>query len=58
MDDNIPLNIVVIILCCAALWKGACWLVEAAARLAKWLGVSELVIGVHGPVAEHILLWE
>lgn len=46
MENNIPLNIVIIILCCGALWKGACWLVETAARTAKWMGISELVIGL------------
>ncbi|MCP4709981.1 MAG: sodium:calcium antiporter [Planctomycetes bacterium] len=44
--QSIPINIIIIVACCGALWLGACWLVEAAARIAKWFGVSDLVIGL------------
>ncbi|MBN1435534.1 MAG: calcium/sodium antiporter [Sedimentisphaerales bacterium] len=39
-------HVLVILLSCGALWLGATWLVNSAARLAKKLGVSELVIGL------------
>jgi len=44
--NSIPINILIIIACCGALWLGANWLVDAAARIAKWFGVSDLVIGL------------
>ena len=40
------LDVLIIVLCCGALWKGAGWLVDGAARIAKSLGVSPLVIGL------------
>ena len=40
------LDVLIIALSCLALALGAAWLVNAAARLAKRLGVSELVIGL------------
>ena len=43
---NILFHIFIIIICCLVLWGGACWLVDSAARLAKRLGISELVIGL------------
>ena len=43
---NMFLHILVIIVCCGALWLGAVWLVDSAARIAKRLGISELVIGL------------
>jgi len=39
-------HVFIIILCCVALGKGASWLVDAAGRLARRFGVSELVIGL------------
>ena len=39
-------HILVIVVCCGALWLGAVWLVDSAARIAKRLGISELVIGL------------
>jgi len=44
--QSVPINIIIIIACCGALWLGACWLVDAAARIAKWFGISDLVIGL------------
>lgn len=35
-----------ILLCCAALGKGAGWLVDSAVRIAQRLGISQLVIGL------------
>jgi len=43
---NTLFHIFIIIICCLALWVGASWLVDSAARLAKRLGISELVIGL------------
>ena len=43
---NVLLHIAVILLGCVALWIGAQWLVDSAARLAKRFGLSELVIGL------------
>jgi cation:H+ antiporter len=40
------LNIAIIIATILGLWVGAVWVVEAAARLARRLGMSELVIGL------------
>ena len=39
-------NIIVILFSCLALALGASWLVDSAARLARRLGISELVIGL------------
>jgi cation:H+ antiporter len=39
-------NIVFFLLSVGALWFGAVWVVESASRIAKKLGVSELVIGL------------
>jgi len=39
-------HIGIILLCCVALGKGAAWLVDSAARIAKRIGISELVIGL------------
>jgi len=39
-------HIVVVLLACVVIAKGADWLVEAAARIAKRFGVSELVVGL------------
>lgn len=46
MRMDIAVHIFVILLSCAALGKGADWLVDSAARIAKRLGISELVIGL------------
>ena len=43
---GVALNIVIMVACCVALGKGASWLVDSAARIAKRIGVSELVIGL------------
>ncbi len=43
---KIFIDILIIGACCAALGVGANWLVEAGVRIAKRLGVSELVIGL------------
>jgi len=39
-------HIVIVLLCCVALCKGAGWLVDSAARIARRLGVSQLIIGL------------
>lgn len=36
----------VILVCIVAIGKGAAWLVDSAAKIAKRLGISELVIGL------------
>jgi len=43
---NFTLDIFIIIVCILALWGGAVWVVESASRIAKRLGMSELVIGL------------
>lgn len=40
------LHIGIIVLSCVALGQGSVWLVDSAARLAKRLGISELIIGL------------
>ena len=45
LSQNI-LNIVVILVCIVGLWYGAVMLVEAAARLARRFGMSDLIIGL------------
>lgn len=40
------LHSAIILLCCVALAKGAAWLVDSAARIAKRIGISQLVIGL------------
>lgn len=40
------LDIVIVLVCVLGLWGGAVWIVEGAGRVAKRLGVSELVIGL------------
>lgn len=40
------LHVFILIASCAAIAKGADWLVESAARVAKKFGISELVIGL------------
>ncbi|MBN2211479.1 MAG: calcium/sodium antiporter [Sedimentisphaerales bacterium] len=39
-------HLLIIIVSCLALGKGAAWLVDAAARIARRMGISELVIGL------------
>ncbi len=39
-------DVVVLLVCMMAIGKGAAWLVDAAAKIAKRLGISELVIGL------------
>lgn len=43
---NYIVEIIVIGVTIIALWRGAVWVVESASRIAKRLGVSELVIGL------------
>lgn len=43
---NYILDILIIIVCIFALWGGAVWVVESASRIAKKIGLSELVIGL------------
>lgn len=43
---NHILEIVVIGISIVAMWRGAVWVVESASRIAKRLGVSELIIGL------------
>lgn len=43
---SIPIHILIIVLCVVGLWAGAVWVVESASRIAKKLGLSELVIGL------------
>jgi len=43
---EILLHMGIILVCCAALGKGAAWLVDSAARIAQHMGISELVIGL------------
>ncbi len=43
---SVMTDIIIIILCVLGLWWGAVWVVEAAVRIAKRLGLSELVIGL------------
>jgi cation:H+ antiporter len=40
------LHILILVVSCLAIAKGADWLVESAARIAKKFGISELVIGL------------
>ena len=40
------LNIAIVVVCIIALWYGATYVVEAAARIARRLGMSDLVIGL------------
>jgi cation:H+ antiporter len=39
-------DILIVIVCIFALWGGAVWVVEAASRIAKKFGLSQLVIGL------------
>ena len=39
-------DIVVILICIVAIGKGAAWLVDSAAKIAKRFGISELIIGL------------
>ena len=39
-------DILIIVASCIALGKGAAWLVDSAAKIARTLGISELVIGL------------
>lgn len=43
---GIAIDILIVAFAILGLWKGAVWLVDGAARTAKRLGVSELVIGL------------
>lgn len=45
MDTLLP-NLLIIALCILGLWGGATWIVEAATRIARRLGLSELIIGL------------
>ena len=46
MQMDIFINIIIILFSCLALALGASWLVDSAARIARRLGISELVIGL------------
>ncbi len=39
-------HILIIFICVLGLWGGAVWIVESASRIAKKLGLSELIIGL------------
>lgn len=43
---NLLLDIITILLCIVALWYGALWVVDAATRIARRTGLSDLVIGL------------
>ncbi len=43
---NIFVDVVIILICIIVIAKGAMWLVDSAARIARRLGISELVIGL------------
>ena len=40
------LNSLIVVICIAGLWLGGSWIVESAARIARKIGMSELVIGL------------
>ncbi len=40
------LNSVIVIVCIVGLWLGGTWIVDSAARIARKIGMSELVIGL------------
>lgn len=46
LGETILINILIISLCILGLWGGATWVVETASRMAKKLGLSDLVIGL------------
>ena len=43
---DIVLDVLIIVVCIVALWKGAEWVVESATRVARRLGLSDIVIGL------------
>lgn len=43
---TIFINIVIILVCIVAIAKGATWLVDSATKIARRLGISELVVGL------------
>jgi len=43
---SITTDVLIIIACVFALWFGAVWVVESATRIARKLGISDLVIGL------------
>ena len=43
---NFTFDIIIVTVCIFALWGGAVWVVESASRIAKKMGLSELVIGL------------
>lgn len=43
---NVALHVAIIAAAIVGLWKGADWVVESAARIARKLGIPELVIGL------------
>lgn len=43
---SVTADILIVLVACIGLWKGAVWLVESACRIAKRLGISELVVGL------------
>lgn len=45
-SNSVFLDVVIVLVCIGAIAKGASWLVDSAARVAKRLGTSELIIGI------------
>ena len=43
---NIALDVIIIFACIAGLAKGASWLVESSVKIASWLKIPELIIGL------------
>jgi len=43
---NIALDVIIIFACIAGLAKGASWLVDSSVKIASWLKIPELVIGL------------
>lgn len=43
---TVALDILIILACIVALWRGAVWVVETATRMARKLGMSDLIIGL------------
>ena len=47
MEEAFPiLAVIIIIVCIIGLWFGANWVVDSATRIARQIGMSDLVIGL------------
>ena len=47
MEESFPiLAVVIIVICIVGLWFGANWVVDSATRIARQIGMSDLVIGL------------